>query len=434
MKARTRANAVALVLVVIASMHAAPAFAIQTFTVNSVLDEIDDDTSDGICHTASDTCTLRAAVMQANRTTGVGATIVLPEGTYGLARPPAGSNGDDNGDLDFAAPTQGNPVINLEGAGQSSTIIDANQIDRVLEVGASRTATISDLTIRNGFLPPEGAGGGIYSLGSLVLTRVTLETNRAGYGGAIAGIFGDLTIDDSNMLANTAVESGGAIYSAVSLKITGSTIASNSADSGGGIYIFGSLVMINSTIASNAANESGGGMRYSSVADTNIYNSTIAYNGADQDQDFSGSGGGVAVAQGGGLFNIYNTILAGNFVSNAPVPDDCVGVVASHARNLFGATDDCQIVVVSGNWDLLNSLDFLGVPQDNGGTTPTIALLAGSNAIDGAIMGIGCLDSTSPILTDQRGFPRNVGVCDLGAFEYGASDPDDGVFTNGFEP
>jgi hypothetical protein len=59
--------------------------------------------------------------------------------------------------------------------------------------------------------------------------------------------------------------------------------------------------------------------------------------------------------------------------------------------------------------------------------TRTIALLTGSNAIDGTIAG-DCFDSQSdPISVDQRGFPRTQGACDVGAFEQ------DDVFTNGFE-
>jgi len=46
---------------------------------------------------------------------------------------------------------------------------------------------------------------------------------------------------------------------------------------------------------------------------------------------------------------------------------------------------------------------------DNGGPTETHALLAGSNAIEGAGF------CSTP--TDQRGAPR-VGACDVGAFEY----------------
>lgn len=42
-----------------------------TFIVNSTLDQPDDLTMPGTCHTAANTCTLRAAIMQANRTSGV---------------------------------------------------------------------------------------------------------------------------------------------------------------------------------------------------------------------------------------------------------------------------------------------------------------------------------------------------------------------------
>ena len=59
------------------------------FYVDSTLDQVDDDTADGVCHTAAGTCTLRAAVMQANRTSGAGAIIVLAAGTYDLTRPAA---------------------------------------------------------------------------------------------------------------------------------------------------------------------------------------------------------------------------------------------------------------------------------------------------------------------------------------------------------
>jgi hypothetical protein len=52
------------------------AFAAVSFTVNSTLDQPDADTSDGVCATAANTCTLRAAVMQANPITGNMITIL----------------------------------------------------------------------------------------------------------------------------------------------------------------------------------------------------------------------------------------------------------------------------------------------------------------------------------------------------------------------
>ena len=56
-------------LLVSAALLAAPAAA-ATFIVDSVLDLPDDLNVPGVCHTSADTCTLRAAVMQANRAGG----------------------------------------------------------------------------------------------------------------------------------------------------------------------------------------------------------------------------------------------------------------------------------------------------------------------------------------------------------------------------
>lgn len=111
-----------------------PARAQPVFLVDSVLDQIDDDINDGVCHTGANTCTLRAAIMQANRATGVGATIVLPAGSYVLTRPQTASDDDTSGDLNLATPISGAPLITIAGAGASMTIIDANQIDGVFRV------------------------------------------------------------------------------------------------------------------------------------------------------------------------------------------------------------------------------------------------------------------------------------------------------------
>jgi hypothetical protein len=58
----------------------------------------------------------------------------------------------------------------------------------------------------------------------------------------------------------------------------------------------------------------------------------------------------------------------------------------------------------------------LGPLQDNGGGTPTHALLPGSVAID-VIPTDDCVDADGePLSTDQRGFPRD-SMCDVGASE-----------------
>jgi CSLREA domain-containing protein len=89
-----------------------------SFSVNTVADLVDDNTDDGICHTSLDTCSLRAAIMQANHSiTAAPTSILLPAGTYSLTRPINGVNGEDNGDLNLTLPNTGNQFIALLGAG-----------------------------------------------------------------------------------------------------------------------------------------------------------------------------------------------------------------------------------------------------------------------------------------------------------------------------
>jgi hypothetical protein len=353
------------------------------------------------------------------------------------------------------------------GAGMSTTIIDANQIDRVIQVYRDRTVRFYSLTIRNGLTSESGGGilinqdatvyvsecaidanqaqggggGALNEFGSLLdVSRSFVSANSAhGNGGGLQIAGGSLILRQSSVERNTSSLSGGGILAFGSVTIIASAIISNAVeDSGGGMWFgYDALLMVNTTVAGNVSKGDGGGLYLkSSDQAQNIYNSSIILNDADDDQDFFGNGGGIFVDQVAPFIrlNIYNTILAGNYVSNSPQPDDCRGTVKTHARNLFGSTNGCTIDQISGSWDFLNSLNFLGPLQNNGGPTQTIALLAGSNAINAGTPGAGCLDNTSTtIATDQRGFPRNVGICDLGAYEFGAIDPDNVIFRNGFE-
>jgi len=394
--------------IVIASLPLAARHAVAagpTFTVDSLLDQPDDGTMPGTCHTAAGTCTLRAAIMQANRTTGVGATVALPAGVYALTIPASGSDGETNGDLNLTTPASGNPFIAIVGAGAESTIIDANQLDRVFSIEHDRTAQISGVTIRNGFVAGfDTVGGGILSGGTLILSNATIESSQA--------------------------DSGGGIYIyvfAVSsyLEVRNSTISGNRATSfnGGGIASArASMLVVNSTISQNDANDSGGGV-YSPFGNANVYNTTIVFNHADADNDGVGRGGGVYTSSSS-VLNLRNTLLAGNFTSGGPgtfsFNDDCAGVLNGAGKNLFweAPVSSCTLGGDAGSWNSLNDLNTLGPLQDNGGPTQTHALLAGSNAIDGTD-GSACVDDQGvPLTTDQRGSPRVSGVgCDIGAFE-----------------
>jgi CSLREA domain-containing protein len=433
----------ALVLLPVRTVSAAP-----SFTVNSFLDEVDDNPGNGICQSASYTCTLRAAVMEANRTSGLGATIILPSGIYTLTIPASVADGEENGDLNLTAPLTGSPTITITGAGAASTIIDANQIDRVFHVHAGRVAAISDVTIRNGYFVPTAitSGGGINNEGSLTVSGATISANKATYGGGIynsvlgnltvinstirqnyadwagGGIFnnGILDVLNSTLSQNTARAAGGGIGNAGKAKVSKSAIYGNSSNNGGGIFAdTDTLYVINSTISQNYANNNGGGIytgKYSLLAA--LYNTTIIDNDADHDRDQLGGIGGGVYSEAGSRFIVVNTIIAGNTILNAPIYNDCNGVLEAYGWNLLGDWTGCTIP--NGVNAGLNEVTPIGPLQNNGGPTQTYALLPGSQAIDSTYDSLGCVDETgAQLTTDQRGFARPVGArCDVGAFEY----------------
>jgi CSLREA domain-containing protein len=107
-------------------------------------------------------CSLREAISAANSpgtasdcgTASSGAnTIVLPAGHYTLTLPGAGEDNNLTGDLDIRAP------VTVVGAGAGASIIDANGIDRVLQVLPGVVATIRSHAERRrlekmGFMKP----------------------------------------------------------------------------------------------------------------------------------------------------------------------------------------------------------------------------------------------------------------------------------------
>ncbi|MCS7222228.1 MAG: choice-of-anchor Q domain-containing protein [Anaerolineae bacterium] len=85
--------------------------------------------------------------------------------------------------------------------------------------------------------------------------------------------------------------------------------------------------------------------------------------------------------------------------------------MTSQGHNLSDDATCAAWLTASG--DLNHTDPRLGPLQDNGGPTPTHALLPGSPAIN-AGTNVGCPP------TDQRGVPRPQGPrCDIGAFERG---------------
>jgi len=461
----------------IAAAVAIPAPAIPptptTFTVNDHDHDLpDDNPGNGACHTSIGTCTLRAAVMEANRSAS-GAIITLPAATYTLsiAANSCGSDGESCGDLNLTTPISGTPLITITGAGAATTMIDANTVDRVMLISSGRSADISGVTLRNGYSLTDnggaiyndhgtlhlshcvldnnkanGNGGGLYTFGTATVSDCTFSNNNstADLGGGISNA-GTLDIDHSTITGNLADFGGGGIYSDGTLHVDTSTISGNKAVLGGGIYndigsvyvsastISGNtatadggaiyngkvLFVANSTISANQAYGNGGGIFNLSSGAANVYNITVAYNEADSDLVFGGDGAGI-YNQVGGVFNQRNSVVAGNYLSGQPDYEDCYGEIGIFGNNAFYVTPlQCGPAPNSlGDVFYINSLDELGILSNHGGPTQTIALISPSSLIGSAV---GCFDNVGALLSDQRGQPRppsTSNLCDIGAFEY----------------
>jgi hypothetical protein len=274
-----------------------------TFTVDTKLDLIDTDTNDGACPAGS--CSLRAAIMQANVIPGQSSvTIILSSGTYALTRPLTGADGDASGDLNLTTPVSGNPSINIVGSGAATTIIDANQLDRVFLVHPGRTATISGVTIRGGY-GSSLSGGGIRNEGVLTMIDSTISGNTGAFGGGIYNGSGELTLSQSTLSSNTTTSSGGGIYNVGMLTLSQSTLNGNTASNGGGIYnvgAIGTITLSQSTLNGNTAARLGGGILNDGTI--TLSQSTLSGN---------------AATAGGGIFNLSSarlsvttTMLSGN--------------------------------------------------------------------------------------------------------------------------
>ena len=419
---------------------AAPLAQAITYQVNTTADLADDGLGVSACHTSAGTCSLRAAIMKANQVDGTD-IIHVPAGTYTLTIPPSGADGDDRGDLNI---TSG---ITIVGAGAGRTIIDGNASDRVFDVSVGQFASLTGMTIRNGNQRENGAG--VRNAGILTIDHCTIEDNITvanGISGDGAGIYssGSLTVDASLIRSNEeqGVGNGGGIGSLGTALIRGSTISDNVATNGGGIFVVNHgqyLYVVDSTLSGNAAYNDGGGIfSVESAGSTNVvglYSTSVLGNDASNDGDGMGSGGGIyAPGNNGARFIVVNTIVANNTINGRNAFDDCAGAIEVYGANLYTTAVPFGCALGGNGSPAMRqvSLDSIGPLQDNGGPTPTHALLPNSEAIDGTT-GQGCVDMNSALLaTDQRGAARIGGTrCDIGAFESGVVT--DVIFQDGFE-
>jgi CSLREA domain-containing protein len=239
-------------------------------------------------------CTLREAINNANSNSdttggdcaaGAGAdTIILPGGIYTLTIAGADEDNNATGDLDIR------DDLTIQGAGAEITVIDANGLDRVLDIPVgSLNVELNDLTVANGYVdvffgsPSSVGGGGIMNISgsNLTLNRSIVRNNTVegqdfGTGGGIYHVNGTLTLNDSVVQENASLPANnsccGGIVTAASgqpatVILNHSQVISNTATNGAGIastatsnFSTSTVILNDSLVAGNIASGFTGGI------------------------------------------------------------------------------------------------------------------------------------------------------------------------------
>jgi len=280
-------------------------------------------------------------------------------------------------------------------------------------------------------------GGGIYSMGgAFTINNSTFSGNSAwdtsgtsekGGGGAIYANGATLTIFNSTIDSNQAKYGGGIRCSNNTTgKIYNSTFSNNSTYwDGAGINIHNSTYsLINSTFSDNTARTGGGAVIAAGTSVVNVESSTIANNTGGS------TGGGIKMFDTAAL-NIRNSIMSNNYSTGMTRSDFNLvsGTVHDYNYNIVGKSTG---YTWSGTGDITGdvngvvaNLSLASSLADNGGPTKTLAIGAGSVAINipyttGSTIYNNCYS------LDQRGYLRPGGVSDLrtiGAVEYNGTAP-----------
>jgi CSLREA domain-containing protein len=289
---------------------------------------------------------------------------------------------------------------NDEAKPAGSNCVDGFEEDTIAFTGLSGEITLSstlptvesNITLQgpgqeNLTISGDGAHGILYAKGAsatLTIDSLTLFKGSAAYGGAVYASYSpSLSINNSTLSGNFAQDNGGAVHAYyyeanLSVSISNSTLSGNSTNNQGGAVStegFSNLSIINSLLTGNSATTNNGSEIY-----LDSYSTIII----DTHNIFGNSSQTFAKA----LYNFIPTATS---------------IVATSTDADANANPDAKA---------LNAI--LGPLADNGGPTLTHGLVANSPALDAGNQ-ILCTDND--ITHDQRGEPRDDGLCDIGAFE-----------------
>jgi len=309
-----------------------------------------------------------------------------------------------------------------------NTTFSGNTADPFL-IGGGAISNIGTLTVNNSTFSGNSAlgleGGAIPNVtgATLSVSNSTFSGNNAHLGGGAISNAGRLTLANSTFSGNNAINGGAIEISTGTVTVTKSTLSGNSgSDNGGAIAIVtgDSLTVTNSTFSGNSAGNVGGAILNESATLT-VTNSTFSGNSAP-----GRSGGAI---WNGGAVTFINSVLANSTSGgNCSVSNPSTTPITDGGHNI----DDGTTCGFTGSGCATTGTSFCNTNPlldptglaSNGGPTQTIALEAGSPAIN---TGDETVCAAPPVNNlDQRGFVRpGAGAtnCSIGAYEFNAAPP-----------
>ena len=200
-------------------------------------------------------------------------------------------------------PIEWSNYVSLDGNIENETILDANNETGIMRFRYVATASIENITIRNG---NDSDCSGIYFVrSSPSLENVTITDNSTSrYGGGIYCISSSPCLENVTISDNYSVYSGGGICCKFNSNpnLTNVTLINNTTSNyGGGIYCYSNSnpILENVTITGNSASLNGGGI-YCTNSSPSLENVTISNNTA------SSKGGGIFCTGSELNFNVEN--------------------------------------------------------------------------------------------------------------------------------
>jgi hypothetical protein len=242
-----------------------PAHAATVFKVDDASDAPDSVVGDGACATAQGTCTLRAAVQEADKAPG--AEVILPKGLGPFKLTiPSGAEADSTsgvkfdgaaGDLDISG------TVTVTGAGPSESVIDGGGAVRVFDIHYGGTLNLNGVDLAHGKADYDGAtghihGGAIHNHGTVHVANSAINDSSAtatgwGGGGMTNAGGATATLENVTVARNETALEGGGIENKGTMSITNATVTDNRAPAfrGGGIWADNITNVTNSIVAQN---------------------------------------------------------------------------------------------------------------------------------------------------------------------------------------